>query len=514
MGIKYLLDAVGSPVGATWCKRITDLQEYQGERMIIDGQMILYKESCHLDHPEGLEERMLRFHFRLLRAGIRVVWVFDGTPSQSKLGELEKRSRQRQQQDEQIVQLQTSLEEVRQKRISTNDLIRDLRSSNSHNDLHDEVEIVNSIPEGPEVPEVTQPPPPPSPSSPLLDRAEAPASVVAKKKEDEEELNEQSEPKGTEDASSSMLWLEQQAFLEAELRTASELERRLRIRVRVTTAITQRQMEVLREVGGARVIKAVDDSEKLCAYACLSGWADVAASRDWDTATYAAPRVLRNITTRPVTPNPPVPPPRPVEEEESTSSTTKGGGKRKRTSSSAALRTFGTHEMHEVNLEALLRHCNLTLESFQHLCILCHCDFTPGIPGIGGIRAAKIIAKHKTIPQFLRSMDGYNYRGVASQCDWKSAMREFTCENLKARHGELEEQFRQLWSLPDHPDWFVVNPTPTEPSEAIYEVSAEEWEEGAHSFLSPSDRDDALWMEHLTSFRMTRPFSASLNSQL
>jgi flap endonuclease-1 len=56
-------------------------------------------------------------------------------------------------------------------------------------------------------------------------------------------------------------------------------------------------------------------------------------------------------------------------------------------------------------LDIVLKELNLSQNEFIDFCILCGCDYLPGIPKIGPVNSLKIIQKHKTIDSFIQEND-------------------------------------------------------------------------------------------------------------
>jgi len=62
------------------------------------------------------------------------------------------------------------------------------------------------------------------------------------------------------------------------------------------------------------------------------------------------------------------------------------------------------------SLEIILEKLSLTLNEFVDLCILCGCDYTSTIPGIGPVKAYTYIKKHRNIENFENVPDSFNYQ--------------------------------------------------------------------------------------------------------
>ncbi len=74
------------------------------------------------------------------------------------------------------------------------------------------------------------------------------------------------------------------------------------------------------------------------------------------------------------------------------------------------LRNFSTKDepVIEVKLDLVLKGLNMGMASFVDLCILCGCDYTDNIDGIGAIKACKLISEYKDIEGVLKYVDEYN----------------------------------------------------------------------------------------------------------
>lgn len=59
----------------------------------------------------------------------------------------------------------------------------------------------------------------------------------------------------------------------------------------------------------------------------------------------------------------------------------------------------------EYNLNDILNELNITYEQFIDICILCGCDYTTKIKGIGPITAYKLILKHKNIENIIKNLN-------------------------------------------------------------------------------------------------------------
>ncbi|GAB66014.1 endonuclease, partial [Plasmodium cynomolgi strain B] len=108
-----------------------------------------------------------------------------------------------------------------------------------------------------------------------------------------------------------------------------------------------------------------NDAEKECAIQC-SHEKDIVVSDDMDALAFGAPNLIRFIMN-----------------------------KKKR---------------HIINKDELLNELNINYEQFIDFCILSGCDYSAKIPGIGPVKAHKIIKKYKTIETFLESSAFNKYK--------------------------------------------------------------------------------------------------------
>ena len=82
----------------------------------------------------------------------------------------------------------------------------------------------------------------------------------------------------------------------------------------------------------------------------------------------------------------------------------------------------------EYCLEGILENLNITQDEFIDLCILCGCDYTNKIIGLGCINAYKLIKKYSTIENILENIkDNIKYK-VHNKFDYNSARKLFKIE--------------------------------------------------------------------------------------
>jgi flap endonuclease-1 len=116
--------------------------------------------------------------------------------------------------------------------------------------------------------------------------------------------------------------------------------------------------ETLLRVCGLPVVRAPQDAEAQCAAMAAAGLVHAAASQDYDTLVYGAPRTLRNLTT-------------------------------------------SKRELEEVLLAAFLIEHGLDREALVDLAILVGNDFYPGVHGVGAKGALRLLRRHGNLETVL-----------------------------------------------------------------------------------------------------------------
>ena len=74
--------------------------------------------------------------------------------------------------------------------------------------------------------------------------------------------------------------------------------------------------------------------------------------------------------------------------------------------SSHMIRGFNSKKepLTQIELKAVLEQFSMSMDEFIDLCILCGCDYTKNIQGIGPIRAFKFIQEKSTIERVLKQI--------------------------------------------------------------------------------------------------------------
>lgn len=148
-----------------------------------------------------------------------------------------------------------------------------------------------------------------------------------------------------------------------------DIEKYSKRTVRVTREHNEECKRLLRLMG-VPVIEAPGEAEAQCAQLCKDGLVHGISTEDMDSLTFGTPRLIRHLMAP--------------------------------ASQKSAVTEF--------EYAKVLEELNLTPEQFVDLCILCGCDYTDKIPGIGPVRALGLIKKHGSIEKVLESLDPEKYK--------------------------------------------------------------------------------------------------------
>ena len=134
--------------------------------------------------------------------------------------------------------------------------------------------------------------------------------------------------------------------------------------IKITPEMTEDAKKLCRLMG-CPVIESPGEAEAQCAVMCEMGLAFGTASEDMDSLTFGSNYLLRGFNTKkePIT---------------------------------------------QINLSAVLEGFGMSMDEFIDLCILCGCDYTHNIGGIGPIKAYNLIRDNKTIENVLVSIKKIN----------------------------------------------------------------------------------------------------------
>ena len=109
---------------------------------------------------------------------------------------------------------------------------------------------------------------------------------------------------------------------------------------------------------GVPLVEAEGEAEAQCAVLCREGKAFATATEDMDALTFGTPFLLRGFNSKkePIT---------------------------------------------QIELAKVLEGFEMTMTEFVDLCIMCGCDYTKSIHGVGPIKAFKYIKEHGNIEKVL-----------------------------------------------------------------------------------------------------------------
>jgi len=168
---------------------------------------------------------------------------------------------------------------------------------------------------------------------------------------------------------------ERQKAAEAELTklqqeggSAEDIERQEKRTVRATREQSEEVKQLL-QLMGVPVIDAPCEAEATCARLAAAGKVYGTGTEDADALTFGTPVLVRHLNAAESKKLPIV----------------------------------------EVNLERALEGLKLSMPQFIDLCILCGCDYTDSIKGIGPITALKLIQEHGNIETILEHLDLKKY---------------------------------------------------------------------------------------------------------
>jgi len=134
--------------------------------------------------------------------------------------------------------------------------------------------------------------------------------------------------------------------------------------IRITSDMMADAKKLVRLMG-VPVVEAPGEAEAQCAEIVKMGLAYGTATEDMDALTFGSAHLIRGFNSKkePVT---------------------------------------------QVNLDALLEGFGMNMDEFIDLCIMCGCDYTKTIGGIGPVRAFKLMEEHRNIEACLEKITELN----------------------------------------------------------------------------------------------------------
>ena len=186
---------------------------------------------------------------------------------------------------------------------------------------------------------------------------------------------------------------------------AGAVEEMNRLARRTVHMTQQHQDDVKRLVAlmGVPVVQAPYEAEAQCAALARAGKVWAAASEDMDTLTFDSPKLVRRLSVSEARQQP----------------------------------------ILQFDLAEALTTWGITRSQFVDLCILCGCDYTSTIRGIGPKKALTGIQKHGSIEAFMESLDTSKYP-VPEDFDFEQARRLFLEHEVAPA-----SDFTFAWNDPD-----------------------------------------------------------------
>mmetsp|Transcript_7016 Transcript_7016/g.17148 ORF Transcript_7016/g.17148 Transcript_7016/m.17148 type:complete len:373 (-) Transcript_7016:111-1229(-) len=175
--------------------------------------------------------------------------------------------------------------------------------------------------------------------------------------------------------------------------------------VRVTRQQNEECKKLLKLMG-VPTVDAAGEAEAQCADLCKKGLVYGTATEDMDALTFGSPVLLRHLTFSEARKLPVI----------------------------------------EINLSMALKGMELTMEQFIDFCILCGCDYTLAIRGIGPKSAYKLIKTHGNIETAIENLNKEKYKidpqaflfKQARELFKKPALTEVSKESIKWRDPDEE----------------------------------------------------------------------------
>lgn len=155
---------------------------------------------------------------------------------------------------------------------------------------------------------------------------------------------------------------------------------------------------------GVPVVESPGEAEAQCSSLCSEGLVYGIATEDMDSLTFGCPRLVRHLMA-------------PASQKVS---------------------------IMEFDYSKVLEELQLTRDQFIDLCILCGCDYTDKIPGIGPVRALQLIQKHGSIEAVLAHLDKDKFK-IPDPFPYEEARQLF--KEPEVLRGDQVPALK--WSAPD-----------------------------------------------------------------
>lgn len=149
--------------------------------------------------------------------------------------------------------------------------------------------------------------------------------------------------------------------------------------VKVTPKMNEDTRRLLKMMG-CPIIEAPCEAEATCAEIVKLGKAYGAVTEDMDVLTFGAPVMIKNLFS------------------------TQAGGTTSSTNATSGLKP-GQKPVYEVNLSVALEQLNVSMDQFIDFCILCGCDYTDTLRGIGPHTGFKLVVEHGCIEEVVKHVE-------------------------------------------------------------------------------------------------------------
>lgn len=158
---------------------------------------------------------------------------------------------------------------------------------------------------------------------------------------------------------------------------------------------------------GINVIQSDSDGEALCASLCKEGVLDYTATEDIDALAFGCPKWVKGLNQ-------------------------------------------GSKDIFMVELKGLLEELNFTQEEFIDLSILCGCDYSTSIKGMGPVNSYKLLKKNSNIENILKEIETSKKFKIPENFEYEKA-RDVFKRDYKSPSSIISE------FLPDEAYDFLVN---------------------------------------------------------
>jgi flap endonuclease-1 len=145
---------------------------------------------------------------------------------------------------------------------------------------------------------------------------------------------------------------------------------------------------------GLPVVEATSEAEAQCSVICAAGKAFAVATEDMDALTFGTPILIRGFNNK-------------------------------------------KEPLSEIHLDVVLKEFGMTMDQFIDLCILCGCDYTTSVDGIGPVKAYKYVEQLKSLEAVIAKVDNEVSKStkkkkytVPKDFDYVTARRLFKTPNV------------------------------------------------------------------------------------